>query len=140
MTAKDTRYEDPKGDDVTRAVTVTSAPGETNRIDVALVDSFGVQVHDPAGLTPSAPCVAQDPQTVVCPPGGSLSVTLALGDGDDTLTAFRATEVKRVTVDGGDGNDVLHAPAGTVAGGPEPTPSRATCSTTPTTRRASRST
>jgi Ca2+-binding RTX toxin-like protein len=97
---------DPKaGDFNVRTIVVAAGPGEMNRLEVT--DAQGVRAHDPAGLTPTAPCVAEDAQTVRCPPNGGLELEVTLGDGDDTL---KATIGGRITVTAGDGNDVVDIP------------------------------
>jgi hypothetical protein len=71
---------------VLRTVVVIAAPGEANRLELRLLERNGVRAHDPAGLTPVAPCSAEGPETVVCPGTGDLNFDVALGDGDDTFS------------------------------------------------------
>jgi Ca2+-binding RTX toxin-like protein len=94
-------------------VTVTAGPGEQNRLTAAY-GTGGLQLHDPAGLTPSAPCLAVDAQSVTCPVNG-LNFLVSLGDGDDSYSETRPLAVK---IDGGAGDDVISARYGWLTGGP----------------------
>jgi hypothetical protein len=87
-----------------RNYTITAGPGEQNRMELSM-GAGGLLIHDSAGLTPEAPCVAVDPATVTCPANG-FRVKATLGDGDDTLTE---TSGGAVEVDGEDGDDVVTA-------------------------------
>jgi len=131
-----TTLYDTKGPYVVHTVRVVAAPGEVNRLDVAWESTFAVRLHDPAGLTPAAPCTAVDPATVSCPPRGPLTIVAMLGDGDDTVTtAIDARHSPRMVAEGGEGDDTLTFPGeselkggpgadrlsgGTVQGGPGP--------------------
>jgi Ca2+-binding RTX toxin-like protein len=119
VTSQVRTISDRLGEYSTQTVVVLAGSGEVNRLELAPVERQGVRVHDPAGLTALAPCVAQDPATVVCPPLGSLALEVALGDGDDTLTStFGAdTYLNTVRVDGGAGDDVLAMAGADLVGG-----------------------
>src|SRR4051794_15351333 len=118
VTAEVTTFNDSRGPYSVQIVRVAAAPGEANRLELALEGQYGARLHDPAGLTSTAPCVAQDPATVVCPQRGTLVVEVALGHGDDTLTStFTAGELTTVRADGGDGDDALTVAGATLKGG-----------------------
>src|SRR5690349_20103000 len=71
----------------TRTVQFTAAAGEPNRVVLEPFERFRVMVRDAAGISPQAPCRAEDPQTVVCPPSGGMIIDVTLADGDDTLSS-----------------------------------------------------
>lgn len=101
-------------------LTLTAAPGERNDVEILPdVDAGLVRFRDAAGLTPTPPCVAQDPTTVACPLQGYPKVVAYLGDGDDRFRNARVppSSVPGV-VHGGAGDDVLEDREGTVLGGP----------------------
>src|SRR6185369_13763203 len=94
----------------------TAAPGEANRLEID--ERF--RVHDAVPITPQAPCTAVDAQTVTCPGEAAFPAWhITLGDGDDVMTtAITAEETSDFTVDGGDGDDTITAPAARITGGP----------------------
>jgi hypothetical protein len=96
-------------------IALAAAPGERNRVELTWVEGVGVRLHDAAGLTALAPCVAQDAQTVTCALRGSPRLLADLGDGDDVLTS---TLTAPVEARGGDGSDTLDVENGAVLGGP----------------------
>jgi hypothetical protein len=136
VTSEVTTEYDVRGPYAAHTVRVAAAPGEVNRLELAWESTFALRLHDPAGLTPAAPCVAVDPATVSCPQRGTLTVAVVLGDGDDTLTsAIEPQRSPRVLADGGEGDDTLtfggdselkggpgadRLTGGTVEGGPGP--------------------
>ena len=73
----------------------------------------------PPGSPRTAPCVAEDPQTAVCPLRGTILLRATLGDGDDTVTST-AVDVNGACafVDAGDGNDTVDYPRSNITGGP----------------------
>lgn len=101
-------------------VTVRAAPGEQNQLTGTLAGDM-VILRDPAGLQPSPPCFADDPQTVRCPYGGetegakALGMVVLLGDGNDTFTMPR---VNATWVYGQEGDDVVSVP-GAFTSGPD---------------------
>ncbi len=97
-----------------RSVVFTAAPGETNRLEVSNT-AGGLRLHDPAGIVPAAPCVAEDAQSVVCPTLGGFELQVSLGDGDDTLIS---ATLGYFPVVAGEGNDVVEVPNGAIDGGP----------------------
>ena len=62
-------------------------------------------LRDPAGLQSAPACLPVDPQTVHCPLSAEMQMRVNLGDGDDTFDMPRSTA--RVTVLGGEGDDVI---------------------------------
>jgi Ca2+-binding RTX toxin-like protein len=123
LKSETTTTETPHG-----AITTTSflfayaaAPGETNRAEVSFSEEDKViTVHDAgAVITPGERCSAPDDHTLRCEaaarPTGAFDVTFRLDDGDDTL-GFAPGE-QYVTADGGDGDDTLTVPLGSLTGG-----------------------
>ncbi len=81
-----------------------AAPGERNDVQIDPgTQPRTVRVRDAAGLTPAAPCVAEDAQTATCPTTTQF-LHIELRDGDDRLTG---TLRDYATVAGGDGDDEL---------------------------------
>jgi hypothetical protein len=115
VTSGVTQAEDRAGPYQIHDVTLTAAPGERNAVRLSIVENFGIRLNDAAGLTPTAPCVAEDAQTVTCPERGSLHVVVDLGDGDDELISTLQPDVR---VLGGTGSDTLIVESGTLVGGP----------------------
>ena len=93
-----------KGECSPDLISVVAAPGEANRVRVA-VDAQGVLITD-AGATLDGACAAVDERTRRCPPG---LVTVLLGDGDDVVEGGAVAE-------GGPGADTITG-AGTGRGG-----------------------
>ncbi|MDA0174111.1 hypothetical protein OJ998_33725 [Solirubrobacter taibaiensis] len=96
------------------AVEVVAAPGEQNRLTVMLAGDHLV-LRDPAGLQSAPACLPVDAQTVHCPFGAEMQVSVDLGDGDDTFDMPRSTA--RVTVLGGAGDDVITVDGNFIKGG-----------------------
>lgn len=90
-------------------------PGERNDVQIDPGTEPGtVRVHDAAGLRATAPCVAQDATTAVCPAPGHSHVELR--DGDDRIVS---TLIEAALVVGGDGDDELRwNKNGRIDGGP----------------------
>jgi hypothetical protein len=105
-----TDFEPHGGDFNVRTVHFTAAPGEANRLEIAPYSGHGLRLHDPAGLSASAPCVSEDAQTAFCPQREEMLLKVALGDGDDTLTAGLNPAPLPMALDAGDGNDVVDVP------------------------------
>ena len=93
-----------------------AAPGERNDVQIDLgTQPRTVRVRDAAGLTPAAPCVAEDAQTAICPTTTQF-LHIELRDGDDRMTG---TLRDYATVAGGDRDDELRwSGSGRIDGGP----------------------
>jgi len=86
-------------------LTVTAAPGETNRTNVAFADDRNEYiVSDSVPLSAGAGCT-QSGRGVTCPGSGIAAVLIDLGDGDDQGDA--AGGPAPITMHGGPGNDEL---------------------------------
>ncbi|MDA0174113.1 hypothetical protein OJ998_33735 [Solirubrobacter taibaiensis] len=108
-----------EGGEYVRTVHFTAAPGELNRLALSNTPERGLRLHDPAGITPTAPCFAEDPQTAVCPLRGTILLRASLGDGDDTLTSTAlGVNAAWAFVDAGEGSDAVDYPHASIAGGP----------------------
>ncbi len=112
VTARDTTESDSHSTYHVRNVKFTAAPGEANRLEFSYDDTIGLRLRDPVGITASAPCVAEDAQTVRCPSIGGFQLQVDLGDGDDTVVSNSGAAVLA-----GDGNDVVEVPNGLLDGG-----------------------
>lgn len=102
------------------ALQFTAGPGETNVVSVAFdrIDGAFV-VNDPgAPLVAGAGCVGPSGGPLVCA-GRDAAVTLALGDGDDRVTATLPPGIA-LTADGGLGDDEINSGDGddVLRGGP----------------------
>jgi Ca2+-binding RTX toxin-like protein len=103
-------------------ITVNGQGSERNQVKIAY-DMLGdvYTITDPAGITPSAPCVVVDPNTVTCPGAGITTLTVNAGNGNDSVELDRATipVTKAGDIDGGGGDDTLGGANGddTVTGG-----------------------
>ena len=95
-------------------VEVVAAPGEQNRLTVTLAGDH-IVLRDPAGLQSAPACLPVDPQTVHCPLSAEMQMSVDLGDGDDTFVMPRSTA--RVTVLGGEGDDVITVDGDFIRGG-----------------------
>jgi hypothetical protein len=92
-----------------------AAPGETNDVsvsasgsDIVITDSgSGVPIADAGGCTIDA----GPPSRAVCPAGGVTSISIDLGDGNDSGTIANDLALP-VSLSGGDGDDVLEGGAG----------------------------
>jgi hypothetical protein len=91
-------------------VTVNGQGSERNQIRIGyetVGDLF--RITDTAGVTPTAPCVVVDANTVTCPATGITDITVNGNSGDDDVELDRATIPVTVSgdIDGDNGNDTL---------------------------------
>jgi Ca2+-binding RTX toxin-like protein len=91
-------------------ITVSGQGTERNTIRIAY-ETVGdlYRITDAAGITPTAPCVVVDANTVTCPGAGITTLTVNGGNGNDTVELDRATIPLTTAgdIDGDAGDDIL---------------------------------
>ena len=102
---------------VTQELRVVAAPGEANRLDVAMRADGAFEVRDGGAPPVAGTGCAPAGDAVACPiqPAAVARMTADLGDGDDTADV--RVDRYLTTVAGGPGADTLVATTGTLDGG-----------------------
>lgn len=87
-------------------VTFTAANGDTNTVDYS-TDNDGYIVTDTNDITAGSGCTAISASSVHCGDVDSTSLTINLGNQNDTATAYNGDAVAGVSIFGGDGDDTF---------------------------------
>lgn len=97
-------------------VRVTASGSQTNAITVSYISATDTyRVFDATSdITASGTCVVVDTRNVDCPGAGIRTVSVDVGNGNDTITLDRATIPATIegNLDGDDGNDLINGGRG----------------------------